>query len=280
MKPLVTTVLLLSLGAAVAGCSGSRSAPEPQTTPSASLSSPAPAPSPTRATAAPRPDDRACYQLDYDAAVAPINAASPTDCGGEHTSMTYSVDTLDAVVDGHLLAVDSQRVQQQVARSCPERLAGFLGGTPEDLHLSMLRAVWFTPTVEESDAGADWYRCDVIAIASEGQLASLTGRLAGVLGRPGDRAAYGMCATAEPGDADFQRVICSADHSWKAIRTVGFDNATYPGPGAARAAGQQPCEDAARARAADPLSFRWGYEWPTAKQWASGQTYGLCWIPD
>ena len=34
-------------------------------------------------------------------------------------------------------------------------LASFLGGTVDDLRLSMLRAVWFTPTVEESDAGAD-----------------------------------------------------------------------------------------------------------------------------
>ena len=28
----------------------------------------------------------------------------------------------------------------------------------------MLRTVWFTPSVEESDAGANWYRCDVVAL--------------------------------------------------------------------------------------------------------------------
>ncbi|MCW2845425.1 MAG: hypothetical protein JWN22_3341 [Nocardioides sp.] len=270
-------LLLLALAPALAACSGGDDIAGAKPTPSVTTPS---TPAPTAAVAAPRPDDRACYRLDFDAAVAPTNETRPADCTRAHTSMTYVVDTLDTVVDGHLLAVDSQRVQAQVARTCPDRLTGFLGGTPDDLHLSMLRAVWFTPTVEESDAGADWYRCDVIAVASDGELAPLTGRLAGVLGRPAARAPYGMCGTAEPGTAAFHRVICSSDHSWRAIRTVDFARRTYPGESAARAAGQQPCEDAARERASDALNFRWGYEWPTEKQWGAGQTYGLCWIPD
>ncbi|MCW2794363.1 MAG: hypothetical protein JWO76_3461 [Nocardioides sp.] len=277
MRRLLPAVLLLALAPALAGCSGADDTPE--TGPSPSATTP-PAPTPTAAVAAPRPHERACYRLDFDAAVAPTNETKPSDCGAEHTSMTYAVGTLDTVVDGHLVAVDSQRVQDQVARTCPDRLTDFLGGTPDDLHLTMLRAVWFTPTVEESDAGADWYRCDVIALASDGELAPLTGRLAGVLGRPAARSPYGMCGTAEPGDPDFNRVICSSDHSWRAIRTVDFARPAYPGEGAARAAGQQPCEDAAREQASDTLNFRWGYEWPTRKQWDAGQTYGLCWIPD
>ena len=42
----------------------------------------------------------------------------------------------------------------------------------------MLRAVWFTPTVAQSDRGADWFRCDVIAVAGTEKLAPLTGRSA------------------------------------------------------------------------------------------------------
>ena len=38
---------------------------------------------------------------------------------------------------------------------------------------------------------------------------------------------------------------------------------TYPGVEKARAAGQQPCQDAANAVADDPLNYQWGYEWPT-----------------
>jgi len=194
--------------------------------------------------------------------------------------MTFAVGALDTVVDGHLLAVDSQHVQAQVATACPAALPRFLGGTPDALHLSMFRAVWFTPTVEESDAGANWYRCDVIAIAHQGALAPLTGKLAGVLADPQTADRYGMCGTAEPGTAGFSRVICSGDHSWRALRTVPFTDSRYPGETTVRDAGQEPCKDAGRDAASDKLSFKWGYEWPTEKQWAAGQHYGLCWAPD
>jgi hypothetical protein len=258
---LPATVLVLALSTGLAGCTGADdpASPRPAPTSAGSPSSTAPTP----AGPVPRPENRSCYRLDYDAALAPTTAGSEVDCAAPHTSMTYAVGALD-----------------EVARACPQRLTGFLGGTPDDLRLSMLRSVWFTPTVEESDSGADWFRCDVIALAADGRLAPLTGRLAGVLDRPEARRGYGMCGTAEPGTDAFDRVICSRDHSWRAIRTVGFEGDTYPGEAAARAAGQQACEDAARDRASDALSFRWGYEWPTPRLWEAGQTYGLCWAPD
>lgn len=275
MKRSAPAVLLLLLAWALTSCSDDE---PPQAEPSATPSSSPTAP--RTASAAPRPRDRACYDLDFDEAVAPTAAAKPVSCARRHTAMTYAVGTLDSVVDGHLVAVDSRRVQAQVARTCPRRLADFVGASVDDLRLSMLRAVWFTPTLAESDAGADWYRCDVIAVATEGELAPLTGRLAGVFDSPAGRDRYGMCGTDEPDSADFARVICSRNHAWRAVRTVGFDSARYPGEGAARAAGQEVCLEAARSRAPDALDFTWGYEWPTAKQWRSGQTYGLCWAPD
>ncbi len=56
--------------------------------------------------------------------------------------------------NGHLLAVDSDAVREQVARRCPPQLAAYVGATEEQLRLSLLRPVWFTPTIEQSDAGA------------------------------------------------------------------------------------------------------------------------------
>lgn len=242
-----------------------------------------PTPSPTvvpSATPAPRPAEGACYRLTYAQAVAPTVSAAPVSCRARHTSTTYAVGRLDAIVDGHLLAVDSERMQRQVAAACPRRLRGFLGATEEQLRLSMLRAVWFTPTVAESDAGADWFRCDVIAVAGDERLAPLDRRLAGVLSRPEGRDRYGMCGTAAPDAPRFERVICSAAHSWRAVAVVELPRGAYPGARAARRAGQAPCEDAGRAAAEDPLDFEWGYEWPTRDQWRAGQTYGRCWAPD
>ena len=271
---LVTAVAALVL----AGCSGGD---EPDPTPSpTSASSAEPSATPTAARPAPRPKDRACYSMSYAEAVAPTSTGDPVPCTREHTAMTFLVGTLDTVADGHLLAVDSEQVQAQVARTCPRRLVPFLGGTLEQRRLSMLRAVWFTPTVEASDEGADWFRCDVIALAADEELLTLTGRLAGVLDTEAGRSRYGMCGTAEPGTDGFERVACSREHSWRALRTVPFQAGAYPGEERVSTAGEAPCEAAGRAVADDALSFQWGYEWPTGEQWESGQTYGICWAPD
>ncbi len=155
-----------------------------------------------------------------------------------------------------------------------------MGGSLDDRRLSMLRPVWFTPTVEQSDAGASWFRCDVVALAADGELASLAGKVAGVLDTAEGRDRYGMCATDQPGAKDFKRVICSRDHSWRAIAVVPLRAGPYPGSGTVRAAGQAPCRDAGASVAADSLNYQWGYEWPTAQQWKDGQRYGRCWAPD
>ena len=236
------------------------------------------------AAAAPRPRVSACYRLDLDEAVAPTSSARPVPCSRPHTALTYAVGTLHTVVGGHLLAVDSRRVQAQPARTCRPRLRSFLGGSVDDLRLSVLRPVWFTPTVAESDAGADWFRCDVTALAGRDRLASLPGGMAGVLDRAaGDR--FAMCGTTEPGRPAFERVACASRHAWRAVRVIPLTRLAgraggYPGAPAVRAAGQRTCQDVGQGAARDKLNFSWGYEWPTARQWSEGQTYGRCWVPD
>ena len=244
-----------------------------------------PTPTPTPVVAAPPPPAPAvgaCYRLSYDEALAPTNADTPASCEKGHTSQTFAVGRLDLVTNGHLVAVDSQTVRRQVARRCPSRLAAFVGATEEQLRLSMLRPVWFTPTLEESDAGADWYRCDVIAVTGDRTLAKFDRHLAESLARPAGRAELGMCGTAEPGTEGFRHVLCREQHSWQAIGVVDLAGRgpDYPGVKAVRAAGQEPCAEAAREIASDALDYEWGYEWPTADQWAAGQTYGRCWSPD
>ena len=231
------------------------------------------------ATPVPPPVEGACYALTQQQAVAPTTDVPSVDCAQPHTAVTFAVGVLDTVVGGHLVAVDSERVRTQVAAECPSRLRSFLGGSRDEQRLSMLRAVWFTPTVAESDAGADWFRCDVVAPVGADTLAPLTGRLAGVLDRPeGER--YAMCGTAAPDDPRFERVLCSEEHTWRAVAVVDLPAGDYPGVDVVRSRGQEPCEGAGRSAAEDPLDFQWGYEWPTAEQWAAGQTYGRCWAPD
>jgi hypothetical protein len=278
-------VAVVALAGAAACSSGDDGADEPTaagSTSSAPSATPTPAPPPP-----PAPSAGACYRVSYDEALAPTNSEPALDCAKPHTSQTYATGELDLVAGGHLLAVDSEAARRQVARRCPAKLAAYVGATPEQLRLSLLRAVWFTPTIEESDAGAAWYRCDAIAVTGDQSVAKFTGDLKGAFKRPaGDE--FAMCGTAQPGSPGFTRVLCRDDHAWKAIAVVDLTaeakgpakKPAYPGEKVVRAAGEDTCQEAARAIASDALDYEWGYEWPTAEQWKAGQTYGRCWAPD
>lgn len=274
---------VLLLGVACTSGSGSSGTPSPD---APSVSAPASASpttgsgAPTRAEEVPAPEQGACYDLSYAAALAPTSGARSTACEGPHTALTFATGRLRTVADGHLLAVDSDRVQQQPTRRCGRAFDAFVGGSEQHRRLSMLRTVWFTPTVAQSDRGAEWFRCDVIALGAEEELARLGPGLRGVLATTGGADRYGMCGTAAPDDRAFERVVCTRPHSWRAVSVVDLPDGAYPGEAAARVAGRGPCEEAGRDAAADPAEFEWGYEWPDAQQWAAGQTYGRCWAPD
>ncbi|TWG90678.1 putative regulator of septum formation [Nocardioides sp. J9] len=267
----LTGALAAVLATSLVACSGD----EPSSKDDQPVATQTPAPEPP-----PAPAVGACYKLPFDAAVAPTSEVEPVACSTAHTSETVAVGTIDAYVDGHLLAVDSDRVQEQVASACPQALTEYVGGNLRRLRLSMIRPVWFTPTVEDSDAGADWYRCDAVVLAGSSRLAELKRTLKGALDRPRSRERFAMCGTAAPDAKNFERVLCSDKHAWRAIDVVVFDQGRYPGERRVRAAGRTQCEDAAADIAEDPLAFEWGYEWPTREQWDMGQMFGRCWAPD
>jgi hypothetical protein len=268
---LATAVAAVAL--ALTACSGSSSSPDAGKTPL--LRSPTPTPTETIAPTPPKPPKvRTCYRLGYAAALAPTHARKVVPCTGPHTAMTFFVGQYDKS-----LPVDGDQVHQLEATACPRRFAAFVGGTPDDRRLSMLRTVWFTPTVEQAAAGGHWFECVAIALRDDAHLALLQGAVEGVLDRSDGRDDYALCGSAEPGTDGFEQRICAAPHSWVALRTVLFDPGPYPGTDHVQSAGQQPCKDAGANASSDPLNYRWSYQWPTLQQWKDGRTYGVCWAP-
>jgi hypothetical protein len=277
------TVAGLAFLLLVAGCTPSADDPAAER---AAPASPAPSAgssassAPVRPPAAPR--EGACYRLRFEQLTEPSNGSRPVPCSSRHDAETVHVGRLDTVVAGHAVSVDSDRVLRQLSRECPRRFAEHVGGSAEGRDLSRLEVVWFAPTLAQADRGADWFRCDVVALAGQDALYPLPPprRLAKVLDGP-DGAAYGLCGTAAPGDPDFARVICARQHSWRAVATIPLAGGrTYPGQGSVRRSGDETCRDRVRAGAADPLKFRYGWEWPTREQWQRGQHFGYCWAPD
>ena len=264
----------VATGLLLTACSGSTSSTPDAVPPASGPTSSATSPSPSvTAKPDPPPPAHACYRLAFEDALAPTIGKVPVRCTRPHTAVTFYVGRF-----GQDLAVDGAQVHRLVSTDCPRRFATFAGGTLEDRRLSLLRTVWFTPTLDQAALGARWYSCVALALRDNQHLAVL-GRVAGALDTEEGRVRYGLCGTAEPGTAGFEQRICSAPHSWKALRTVGFRPGHYPGVAKVRATGQQICKDAGHAVASDPLSYQWSYQWPTLEQWRGGQTYGVCWAP-
>ncbi len=279
-------VAVPSLALVVSGCTGTGSASSPGGSPSDSAS---PSASPSARTATPSPPvvpapprAAACYRLVVDQLTEPTNDSDPVPCRTRHTARTIFVGRLDTVVDGHAVAVDSDTVQRQLSTTCTRRLAAYVGGSRATRDLARFHVIWYSPSLTQSDAGADWFRCDLIAFSGQSSLypQPRKGRLKGVLDRPGALDTFGLCGTAAPGTSGFRRVICARPHSWRALTTIALTGGkAYPGQAKVRKAGDGACKARARSRSSGALKFTYGWEWPTRDQWTGGQHFGYCWVP-
>jgi hypothetical protein len=266
-------VVLAALVATVTACSSDQpAARKSSSTPSATAT-------PT-ATVPAAPPAHACYDLAFSEAVAPTSTKAPVPCTAPHTAVTIRVGTIRPVVDGHLLAVDSDTVQRQVADRCRAALAAHVGGDEETRRLSRLTVVWFSPSLAESDRGAVWFRCDLVALAGHDQLAPLPRSTRNLLAADGALDRFGTCGTASPSAKKFQRVICSRPHSWRARATIDLPAHAKYLDKTAGAAADSSCHDTEAGLASDSLRLRWSFEWPSRDQWRAGQRYGYCWTPD
>lgn len=224
----------------------------------------------------PAPKVGQCHALSFRQALALVGRTEPVACRKKHTAQTYFVGRLRLETPaGAIRRVDSDAAQRQARTTCLSRLPAHLGVTPRELRLTMAQAVWFTPSPRHAEAGADWFRCDVVAVASPRQLLPLPARTQGW----GTAPVVAMCATASPGTPAFRRVGCGTPHAWLAVASVDIAGRTLPARSAVVEAMDSTCRDVARARATDPLDFTWSQESPTAEQWGAGQRYGICWVP-
>lgn len=235
---------------------------------------------PVAAEPPPAPPVGACYALTFEQAGQPTTDARPVPCNRPHTSVTFFVGRIDPIVDGHLVAVDSTRVVQQIAHACPRRFAEYVGGDEQSRRISRFETIWFSPTLAESDQGETWFRCDLVALAGRRQLMPLPQHPRGVLDRPGVLDTFGTCGTARPDQPTFVRVACRQSHRWRAIASVDLPGNAHYGGKAASDAADGACHDIAATHSDDPLKYSWSFEWPNQALWQSGQRWGLCWVPD
>lgn len=266
----------LLLGALLAGCSDGDAPSATTASPTTSASAttdPAPTPEPPRT--------GSCHRLSLDdAAAATATDDQEVPCRERHTSVTIAVEPLDLVDDGHLLALESEAAQERLRARCAPALADWVGGDETARRLSRLEVVWFAPSPDDVQAGADQLRCDLVAVRSQDRLLPLPGRARGLLDDPAALDDVGTCGTAAPGADGFERVACAAPHRWRAVDDIDLpDGARFLGEAATDAA-DAACQDVASARSGGSLELTWAFEWPTREQWDFGQRWGWCWVPE
>ena len=275
MRTALRTLALVCVLALCAACTTASDEPTDDTSPSTETLA-----SPTESTPPPDPGPRPrvgeCHLLSFGQAVAVVGRTEPVKCRRRHTAETYFVGRLELETKaGHVRRVDSRAAQRQARSTCSARLPKHLGRTPRELRLTMAQSVWFTPSPKRAEAGADWFRCDLVVVAGPRRLLVLPRSTKGW----GEAPAVAMCATAAPGTKAFKRVACGAKHAWLAVSTVDIPGKHLPTKAVVADRMDGPCGDAARSRAADPLDFTWSQESPTREQWDAGQRYGICWVP-
>ncbi|WP_110182501.1 septum formation family protein [Nocardioides solisilvae] len=273
MRPLLSAAAC-ALALLLAACSGDDG-------PSPDVGAPTTAPTASDEPRPPAPRAGACYRLRHRDALASVSDRAAVPCRRKHTSVTFHVGRLDLRPGRRQrpLRIDSPRVRSQVAEACLRRLREHLGGTEESFRLTMLTTVWFTPNVADGERGARWFRCDVVAPGARRSLLPLPAppALRGILDDPDRRDAFSTCGTAEPGTAGFRRVTCGQRHTWRAVASVDLGDGAYPEIRDTADRMREPCTEAARAWADDPLDFSWTEERPTREQWQAGRRHGLCW---
>ena len=218
----------------------------------------------------------ACRTLTLDEVAAPTNASPVVPCTEKHNTQTYDVGRLPPALA--TAAYDSPEVGAFAYRTCDTGLHAFLGADESLSMRTVLSWAWFRPSEEAWDAGARWYRCDVVGGGEQSvSLVNLPETAKGLLqGRPDDR---WLVCVAGPTVADAPKIPCTEPHDWRAVTTIklGEPDDPYPGDRLSEVRSRDFCSRSVQAYLNYPVQYDWGYTWFHEAEWDAGNRRSVCW---
>ena len=222
------------------------------------------------------PDLDACRMLSPDDVSHPSNSTDPVSCDQPHTAQTYAVGSLPATF-AHA-SYDDVGVRAYAYQTCSRRFITFTGADESLAMRSILSWAWFRPSRAAWDAGARWYRCDVIGGGDQTRAyVDLPARTKGLLlGRPKDE--WMVCAQGATVSGSV-KVPCTEKHDWRAVTTIvlGSSGDTYPGDRAVQARTRDFCSKSVGAWLDYPVDYDFGYSWFHVAEWNAGNRRSVCW---
>ena len=153
-----------------------------------------------------------------------------------------------------------------------------MGGTESLVMRSLLTWAWFRPTDEQWEAGARWFRCDVVGGGEQSEtLVELPETAEGLLlGQPDDK--WMVCADGET-VAGSVKLACDQPHTWRAVTTIvlGQPKDPYPGQRLVEVKTRDFCSESVGAWLNYPLEYDYGYTWFHEPEWNAGNRRSICW---
>ena len=222
------------------------------------------------------PDVGACRLLSPDDVAQPTNDTDPVSCDQAHTAQTYAVESLPTRFDH--AGYDDTDVAAYAYRTCTSRFIDFTGADESLAMRTILSWAWFRPSKSAWDAGARWYRCDVIGggaqIRTYVDLPQTTKGL--LLGRPDDD--WMVCALGATVSGSV-KVPCSDKHDWRAVTTIVLGSASdpYPGDRTVQSRTRDFCSKSVGAWLDYPVDYDFGYSWFHQPEWDAGNRRSVCW---
>jgi len=223
---------------------------------------------------APKPG--ACRVLEPADIAAASNDTEPVTCSKPHNAETFLVgpfkgDLADA-------EYDDERLGQHVYERCSKGFRKFTGADESLAMRSVVSWAWWRPSADDWDAGARWFRCDVVGGTDKStELVELPKTAKGVLlGIPADR--WMACVDAAQVSGSPQ-VPCSEPHTWRAVSTVvvGKDDEKYPGARVVEVLSRDYCSDWVGAWMNYPVDYEYAYTWFSKGEWEAGNRRSICW---
>jgi hypothetical protein len=227
----------------------------------------------------PAPEIGECRDLTYGEISLFSNNSASVPCARHHTAYTFDVAELPDSVAFDGVAIKNDAVQAAAAEACQSSYARFIGGDTATRALARLTVTYFVPEQRGFDAGAHWVRCDIVALQSDTALGDLPDQLEGYLDGDDALADYGVCSRGDPSEAGSLLVMCTQDHTYRAVDALrlGESGAPYPGQSATLDDGQQQCEDLIKDLLEVSGGFTYAWTYPSPGDWSDGQRFGYCW---
>lgn len=217
-----------------------------------------------------------CRNLDPKHTAEPTNASPLVPCTEPHTAETFAAGELPAQFDD--ADYQAEELDRWAYRACSDALVTYLGGDQSTVMRSILSWVWFRPSPKAWDAGARWYRCDVVGGGPlSKRYLDLPTTTRGLMARANDD--HWMACVRGKTVAEGSKVPCSKPHEWRAVTTikVGEPSEPYPGDEAVVATTKDFCSGSVGAWLGYPADYDYGYTWFGEAEWEAGNRRSVCW---